>query len=667
MTTYKRYDYDYPDGLDFHPDSELHKKLLVALTDRIKRGYAAGSSFRERFRKLDHLQTAYVPDDDYTVLDPVRDPKTPMKVVIPVSRANLDTMVAYEAGVLFGDPTGMYPLQARSSKESMLRAAKMERLLNVQAQWFGHKLSHFTMLRDANLYGISAVSPVWAKHKRRETVIAEVSDVLYQMMRQEGIAKGISIGDLTRYLDTRVVHEGTELENIDVYSLIIDPHAKLNKYQKAEFMGYWKRTNAMNLLQDESDDEMGFFNCKNVYDVCKVKGGRSDTAWDKESGRFDNADVTNDSEVPGHSGQETTNEVDVAYLKWKLIPSEWGLGSSDYPELWGFAVAFNEIIIKAEKLDYEHGMFDMVMNGPQTCGYDLFPVSSLSATYGIHQFIDWKVRMHYWNASRVNNSMFVLDGSAINAQDFKKAGPRQIIRLKRPLYGDKQIQQYIQQLNVADHTNDYPMHVQSMMQFNDYCIGTNAITQGDMSNMPERPTQWGLQSATQAALSRLNKDCQMITEQSYYTLVQQMAHNNVQYLDQEMIVRIIGSRYEKQIRKELGMAPDEHDISVGPWDMDLGAFEIEPLNRMTKETDLSGMSNVMDRMLSDPNVMAEIFATKDVSRMFDAFVRKMGFENMQEYEKVGGQPPQVIPQVMPDEQVMAQQQAGNLVPAGAIA
>ena len=115
------------------------------------------------------------------------------------------------------------------------------------------------------------------------------------------------------------------------------------------------------------------------------------------------------------------------------------------------------------------------------------------------------------------------------------------------------------------------------------------------------------------------------------------------------------------------MAPDEHDISVGPWDMDLGAFEIEPLNRMTKETDLSGMSNVMDRMLSDPNVMAEIFATKDVSRMFDAFVRKMGFENMQEYEKVGGQPPQVIPQVMPDEQVMAQQQAGNLVPAGAIA
>lgn len=659
----KKHDYEYPEGINLDPNGDTHKELLQALNDRIRRGYRTGETMRNSWRKLDHLQTAYVPPDTHTAFDMDRDPKAPIRVVVPVSRANLDTMVAYAAGVFFGDPTGMYPLTARSSKEAMIRAAKMDRLLNAQAQWFQHKLSHFTSLRDTFLYGLSAKAPIWRKHSRKEPVPTEVTEVLFTMIRKE--MPDIRIGDIIRTLEERVYHEGSYIENIDVYSLILDPHATLNRYQESEFIGYWKRSNAMLLLRDETDDEMRLFNCKYVYDLTKSDDARSKTAnWLQESGRHEMTDAMSSDMVPGSMESRTTNEIDIAYLFWRMIPSEWGIGDTDTPELWAFAVAGEQVIIQAYPLDYDHGMIPMVMDGPQTCGYDMLPVSSLAATYGLHQFIDWKVRMHYWNASRVHNSMFVLDGSMINAEDFRKGGPRQIIRLQRPLYGDANIDRFIKQLQFHDMTNDYPNHVQALMQFNDYCVGTHAITQGDMSGMPERPTQWGLQAAQQAALSRLAKDCQVVTEQSYYTLIRQMCHNNVQFLDNDMIVQILGSRYEDQLRDEFGLAPGMDDLVVSPWDLDMGSFEIEPLNRMQKETDIQAMSQMVDRMLSIPEVAMDAFGGMDVSRMFLSIIRKMGFENVHEFRREGGQMPGMQAQVLPDEQVMAMQQAGNMVPAG---
>ena len=66
-------------------------------------------------------------------------------------------MVAYAAGVFFGDPTGMYPLTARSSKEAIVRAAKMDRLLNAQAQWE----APVAMPTDGNMYSWDEATTSW--------------------------------------------------------------------------------------------------------------------------------------------------------------------------------------------------------------------------------------------------------------------------------------------------------------------------------------------------------------------------------------------------------------------------------------------------------------------------------------------------------------------------
>jgi len=664
------YEYTYPkdaDGreLDLRPGSDLHEKLLSALNDRIKRGYASGREARENARKLDHLQTAYVPSDTkMNILELDADPKAPFDVVIPVSRANLDTMVAFAGNQFFGDGSNMYPLDARSDPESIVKAAKMERLLHMQSQWFQHKLSHFTSLRDSFLYGMSCKVPVWAKHKRRNAVTEEVSEVLYELLKDT--VPGVSPGDVIRYLEDEVYHEGSELKNVDFYSLIIDPYATLNEYQKAEFLGFWERTNAMDILKRESDPEERLFNGKYAYDLCKQSSGRSTTQWTKESGRFDRIGVDDESEVPGHPDTNTTNPLDIANLFWTLIPSEWGLSDSDQPEIWSFKVSGDEVILAADNTEYDSGGYQMLFDGPQTCGYDMFPVSSLAATFGLHQFIDWKVRMHYWNASRCNNSEVIFDSSVLNADDWKASGPGKMVRLRRPLVGDETIQKFYHQIQLQDFTGDYPSHVQAMMNFGEYVTGTNAMMQGDMSGLPDRPTQFGMQAAQQAGSSRLGKDCQTITEQSYYELVRRLCHNNTQFMEHEMVVNILGSRYEEKIRVELGLAQGLDDVTVSPWDLDMNTFEISPRNRMRQDADLGAMGQMMERMLSIPEIAMEAFGGTDVHRLFLHMIRRMGFENVHQFQKAGGQMPQMNAQVMPDAQVEQQLQAGNVVPAGGV-
>lgn len=669
-TTYK---YDYPDGLNLHPESETHKKLLAAVKDRRNWGYAAGKTMRERSRKLDHLQNAYVPTDSDSIWELKKDSKAPVDVVIPMSRACLDTLVSYSGGEFLGDPSGMYSLAARGDKERLVSAAKMDRLLNTQAIWFKHALSHYTSLRDMYLYGLSAMVPTWSKHKRRQAVVDQVGEILYELLR--GTVK-TKPGDLIRFLEEVIVHEGSELVNVDVYSLIVDPNCTLNNYQKSEYLGYYERTNVPNLLQREGDPEERLFNCKYVKELAESGGARSSENWANNSGRFSGRDdISQDSPVMSESGfdtqlhephEKTTREVDVAHLYWHLIPSEWGLSDRDYPEWYEISVAGDNVIIRCQRIDYDHGHVPMLLAGPTTSGYEMFPISGMAATYGMQQFMDWKIRCHWWNASKVQNDQMIVDGSAIELDDLRHPRPGGLIRLKRPLFGNANIDQYIKQLNVVDVTGGYVNDVNAINDLMNRVLGTQDILSGNMSQMPDRPTATGMQAAMGGAGLRMKMYSHIITDQEWYDLIQIMAHNNVQFMEHPMAVSIVGSRFETQVRTELGLSAGTNTIDVDPWDLDM-LFDLHPQNRIQKEMDGTTMNMMMERFLSIPEVAMSAFAGIDVRGMFLAMVREMGFANISAYvQETGNQMPPVNPMVLPDEQIAAGVDSGQYAPMGAM-
>ena len=71
---------------------------------------------------------------------------------------------------------------------------------------------------------------------------------------------------------------------------------------------------------------------------------------------------------------------------------------------------------------------------------------------------------------------------------------------------------------------------------------------------------------------------------------------------------------------------------------------------------MSGMSTVIERMLSVPDIAMEVFATLDAPGMFLHAARNMGFENVHDFIKEGGN---LQAQVVPDEQAQAMAQAGD--------
>ncbi len=200
-----------------------------------------------------------------------------------------------------------------------------------------------------------------------------------------------------------------------------------------------------------------------------------------------------------------------------------------------------------------------------------------------------------------------------------------------------------------------------MMQIMFTILGTPDITMGDLSRQPDRPTAQGLMMARNSALSRLQKDAQVLVSQMWYRLIHIMASNTVQYMDQEVMLTIAGSNFEQDIRRELGMPPGHNEVMIDPWSLDLN-FEVVPLNKMQADGDMQAMWGLIERILSVPELAVSAYQDLDIKGLLTAYVRRSGFTNIHEYTLQMGGLPEMAGQSVPDEQALAQVDAGNYIP-----
>jgi hypothetical protein len=646
---------EYPDGLNLNPDGDLHRKLVTMVMAAARRGRSAGKEARDRAEEIDRTLKTFVPaewSEDFLAMRNTHNPKAPMEIVVPVSKNVLDTFMTYMAGSFFTD-SNLYYLRGRGGKTGTIRAALFEQLLNTQAVWFQHDLSFMTFWRDAFAHGIGCLIPEWAKHTRREPVIEEVSDVLSELLKQADIKT--SSGDLLRYLEERVVHEGNRLHACNPYTLILDTNVPLQEQERAEYCGWIETTNAGMLMKRATDPENRLFNVDRLRDVAKNRGGLDlpflDTDSDYGYPRL------YQQAFPGYNSESCR----VVHLFMRVVPRELKIGESSTPEVIEFVVGEGEVLIGLNRTDYDHGRLPMVFGSPSADGHESWPLSELGSAYGLQQFCDWKLRAQVANQSKVLNDMLLVDPSVFEEEDLLNPAPGKLIRAKRSLYGLGGIDQYVRQLNVNDVTGGNLNDVVTMMSLMNQVVGTSDITMGNMSNMPERPTAQLGMAARNAALSRLQFMAQKMVSQTQRSLISMLASNTLQFMGQDVMLDIVGNRFEDEIRAELGLSATVSDIMVSPWALDM-EFEVEPRSQMSHDGDLAAMSAVVERMLSVPEIAMDAFSGLDIRGLIMSYIRKAGFSNVQDYVKKNEGLPGVQATQMPDEEVMAQQQAGNLVP-----
>lgn len=653
------FQYEYPRGLDLHPSSELSKRIVGKVMERARASKRVLDGVKDQWRKMDWTLTAYMPADadDRKVMD--SDSRKPVTVVIPMTFAARELYLTYMNSAFFSRPE-IHRYDGVGGREKIIRAAMMERVIAKQDQWFKAPQALLTMMGNSFTYGIGMVSPMWKKSKARVANTEQVDAILSELLGGSGI--DARSGDTLRFFEETLLQEGNSLRPLDPYRLLLDPSTPILNQQEAEWVGWMWEESAFKGLSVEEDPEEFQFNARYVHMLAE-QGAATSSLWDFDAdGRGDK--VLFDGTRSLANEVKSKNVHNITMLQ-EMIPALEGIGDEMTPRKYVVTVAADTVIRQLTPLNLDHGMYNIATCAPNSNGHDIVPTSHLMTTYGIQLLVDFMVKSRTDNIRKVINDMIIYDPSMIDQEDIMNPGPGKLIRLMQPSFGQGNLDAYIKQLNVVDvtagHSRDIEQYISLMQRAN----GTEDIAFGDLSNLPERPTATGINAAQQGGLSRLQFLASKISMQAMQDIAFQEAYNTIQFMSQEVFVKMQG-RQEKYLRREFGISPETEEILVSPFDME-PSFDVFPHTGANPAADdLGAMQGFMSTAISVEGVAAQMFDGIDLQGIFLQFMRKSGFEDIQEFiqEQPAGAQANLDLQALPDDQVQEQVQAGNIVPRG---
>ena len=405
------FEYEYPGDLDLRPGSKLHERIKREVLEKAR---VSASIMRNRFdswNEIDRVLTAYIDLSDSEKAIKGKDSRRPVSIVFPYSYAILESILSYLMTAFLQDPIFQYE---GVSPEDTLGAILLEKVVEQHCQKFKVGLSLHTWFRDALAYGMGVLTPTW----RQQT--------------------GARLGEGGIFEGDQILFEGNALESIDPYLFLPDPNVSIHKIQDGEFVGWVSPDNYLNLLSSERRDALEVFNVKYLG---LLKGRKTSIYSSDSSDRYKKTLGTN----PRTASDSVTSQVDVIYMYINLIPKEWGLGDSEYPEKWLFGVVSDEVVIKAKPLGLSHNLYPIAAIAPDFDGYSITPQSRIEVLYGLQGVLDWLFNSHIANVRKVLNDMFIVDPYLVNIKDLEDPKEGRIIKLRRPAWG-KGVVNAIQQI-----------------------------------------------------------------------------------------------------------------------------------------------------------------------------------------------------------------------------
>lgn len=622
-----KYEYQYPDDLNFDPRSDLHKAIVGRILQRAKASMGHMSRRHDIWKQIDRSLTSYVPLSEEEKRSQSKDDRKPVSIVFPYSHAILESLLSYMMAAYIGDPIFSYK---GTGPNDVMGAILMTKAIDLHCNRTKVPLALHTMFRDAFSYGLGIVVPTWK----------EKWGTVYRTEKRGAMGRFFNFrpSSTVRVEREEMLFEGNELINIDPYKALLDPNTPIQKLQESEFFGWVENTNVMTLLgEEEHDDDM--FNVKYLRGMQQARTSIYNTDPSDREARY------------GGASQENSNVVspaDVIHMYVNLIPKEWKLGDSEYPEKWYFQVAGDNVLIKARPMGLGHGMYPVAACAPDYDGYSSTPISRLEMLFGLQGTLDWLFNVHIANVRKAINDMFVYDPYLINSKDLQNPKDGWLIRTRRPAWG-KGIKDAIAQLQVNDITSrnigDSSWIVQWMQKIgasDDAMMGS--LRQGG----PERLTGAEFQGTQRGGIARLERMAKVIGWQAMQDIGYFFASHTQQLMSKDTYVTILGA-WQETLMKEYQNEIKRGRMKVSPMDL-LVDYDV-----LIRDGSIPGSnySSVWEKMFTTIAEIPELQQSFDLVRIFKHIARNNGATNVEEFVRV---------KVMPDEQVMQQADRGNLVP-----
>ena len=534
-----KYDYTYPNGLDLRPGEDFHDKLVGWIKTRATESRNEMSKRFDSWNEIDKVLTTYIPLKDKEKATKRKDKTKPVSIVFPYTYSMLEALLTYLSMAFFQDPMFRYEGVGSEDVKGGMLLEQVNRLHCIKT--FA-ALNVHTVLRNSLAYGIGPGAPSWQVTQGKIPVKSRVSYV-------DGPTT-----DSVNWVDS-VIFEGNRLDPIDPYMYLPDPSVSSINVQDGEFVGWIVRDNLMNMMVEEQNSEGSIFNVKYLKGM-KNKTSSLSTDQSQRNLKYGGSD-------PRAATPSSTNHVDTIYMYINLIPRDWKLGPSEYPEKWLFGLASDAVIISAEKIQHAHGQYPVAVASPEYDGFSPTPIARLEILHGLQHTLDWLFNSHIANVKKAVNDMLVVDPYLVNIKDLEDPEPGKLIRLRRPAWG-RGVDKVVQQLQVNDITRANISDSAYITGWMDRIAGADQSMGGTLrQGGPERLTKGEFQGTRQGGIARLQRMAMIIGMQFMQPMANMFAVHTQQYMKKETYVRTIG-RYQEELERQFGK---DARIPVTPYDL----------------------------------------------------------------------------------------------------
>lgn len=613
----------------------LHRKISGALKDRLR---LSESRMRDRYAQMarnEELFQAYIPEKE---VDRVRKHRREQQGVpdyrtieLPYSYSVVMTAHTYFTSVFLAR-SPVFQLSGRHG-ESETAVAGMEALLAYQLLVGNNLLPLFVWLMDPGKYGYGVIGHHWDVEKTRVRKKVTKAATFF------GAPVPFAKPQIAYEVEDVIGYEGNRIYNVRPQDFFPDPRVALVHFQKGEFCARYTEVPWIEIYTGakiEQDD------CRYInYDhLKKLKRDKDGTEEGGTPGRDEGSGAV--TSLPGSQGIELGYDVPVGYVKGhevylKLIPRDWGLGDGDRYEIWAFNLTTSGVIFGAEPLGEYHGKFPFDIITDEIDGYSIFPKSTLERCKPLNDIMTWLINAHFYNVRAVLNNQFIVDPSMVVMKDVENPEPGKLIRLKPTAYG-KDVRSIISQLQTMDITRSHIGDLQLMMDMVQRMVPANDAMMGLGGQRGGRETATSVRTSTNFAVSRLKTQCEWWSGIGFSPLTQKMVQRTQQHYDSPKKLRLVGDLVQ------FGQKFAEVDPAAIA-----GFFDYEPVDG-TLPVDRFAQANLWQMIMGQMVKMPPVMAQYDISKIFAWVATLGGIKNIAQFR------------LSPDQALMQQAQAGNVVP-----
>ena len=614
--------------------TKKHTDLREALRERIKHADHAADKKETKFADSEDQFMAYIKETDADALRRSKkkagEPQY-VNIEIPYSYAVLMSWHTYISSVFLSRAPIMQYMGRHGETEQQIQA--LEAIIDYQTLVGGHLVPYYIWLLDAGKYGVGIVGNYWDEE------YIQVSEIIEQPVSYLGIPLS---GKTKKVKQTRRQkgYHGNKIFNVRPQDFIFDSRVSLMNFQDGEFCGRYFDLGWNNVVKRE--DYGQYYN----IDALKSKKmkNRSSTSQQRDTGssRLELPDAVTNENSELRQDMFSPDFINGVELTVELIPKDWGIGNSTYPEKWVFTLAEDEVIIESQPYDSLHGKFPYGVLEYEMEGYGLQKRSMLEMLDPLQDTMSWLVNTHFYNVRQVLNGQFIADPSRVTIKDFKTEGAGRIIRLKPTAYG-QDIRTMFSQLQTTDVTQS---HLKDAQVIGELIQRVSGVTDNIMGavNPGGRKSATEIRSSNAFGGSRLKTQAEYFSAMGFSPLSQMMVQNTQQKYDGEQKFKIAGDL--------LQTGQGEQFLNVNP-DMITGAYDFVPVDG-TMPVDRFAQVQMWTNLMTQMRSMPEVGTQYDFGQIFAWVAQLGGLKNINRF-KIGILPPGVA---------ASEAGKGNLIPIG---